>query len=335
MARLRHVSGDALTIERRRHGKGFIYSDAGGRRLRDRAVRARIHDLAIPPAWEEVRIAPHPLAHIQACGKDAMGRLQYIYHPEWEVRRTRSKQRYLAALAKALPALRRRVRRDLERDAGERALALGIAVALLDRTAMRVGRERYLAANGTRGAGTLYKRDVVVRDDQIRIRFPAKSGNEAVYVVKDEKLAQAISRIKAIAGTRLLLYRNPDTGAPVALRADQINAYLKEITGVPVRAKDFRTLHASALAAEALAKLEPGESPTARKRQVALAMRKVAAFLQNTPAICRKSYVAPQLIALFETGALATLWDAAPPPGNGGRAREVRLSAVLGARRGV
>jgi DNA topoisomerase-1 len=332
MARLRHVTSDALGVERRRQGKGYVYLDsASGRRVGRKDFLARARHLAIPPAWQSVRIAADALAHIQACGTDAAGRLQYIYHPEWEVRRTRRKQKHLAALTEALPRLRRRVRKDLTAKAGDKALALAIAVALIDRTAMRVGRERYLTAHGTRGAGTLFSRDAMVRGDEVHIAFLAKGGMRAEYVIGDPALAEAIERIRTIRGKRLLMCRDDD-GKPRVLRTEQINAYLKEITGAPVTAKDFRTLHASALAGEALAQIEPGDNPTKRKRQVADVIKSVAAFLQNTPAICRKSYVAPILIELFERGVLAARW-AAGGGGNGGsglRQREARLAALIG-----
>lgn len=328
MARLKHVGSDALLIERRRQGRGFAYLDARGRRVRDKALLARARHLAIPPAWSEVRIAPDPLAHLQACGTDAAGRVQYLYHPDWEVRRTLRKQKHLAALAAALSRVRRNVRHDLALDAGEKRLALAIGVALIDRTAMRVGRERYLSANGTRGAGTLFTRDVTLRGDDVRVRFPAKSGKQATYVVKDARLAEAIAKVKSIPGQRLLMYRNGN-GEPRAIRTDEINAYLRELTGAPVSAKDFRTLHASAMAGEALAKLDPATSETGRRRQVAEIVKHVAVFLQNTPAICRKSYIAPQLISLFEEGLLADLWRAGGEGGNGLLQREVRLAAVL------
>jgi DNA topoisomerase-1 len=330
MVRLRHVTSAALTIGRRRSGRGFAYFGQDGRRVSDAGFLTRVRGLAIPPAWTEVQIAPDPLAHIQAVGIDGAGRSQYIYHPDWEARRTRRKQRHLKTLAAALPRLRRRVREDLEAEAGERALALAIGVALIDRTAMRVGRERYLDSNGTRGAGTLFTRDVTVNDDEVRIVFPAKSGKRSSYAIKDARLASAIARIKTIPGRRLLMVRGPDA-TPRALRTDEINAYLRDITGVAVSAKDFRTLHASALAGEALAILEPESSEAARRRQIAKVIGKVAAFLQNTPAICRQSYVAPCLIALFEKGALADLWSGAAVANNGLRQREARLAGILAA----
>jgi DNA topoisomerase-1 len=328
MPRLKHVSREALTVERRRQGKGYTYLDGSGRRLRQKDFLARVRHLAIPPAWKEVRIAPLPQAHIQATGVDAAGRLQYLYHPAWEVRRTLRKQKNLTALTAALPRLRRRVRQDLEAAAGEKTLALAIAVALIDRTSMRVGRERYLDAHGTRGAGTLMTRDVTVSGDEVHMSFPAKSGQRAGYTINDERLAAAIRRIKTIPGKRLLMFINGDN-KPRPIRTDEINAYLKDVTGAPVSAKDFRTLHASALAGEALAAAERGTSEAARRRQVAEVIKRVAAFLQNTPAICRKSYVAPCLVELFEKGTLADRWLAGGEGGGGLRQREVRLAAIL------
>ncbi|HEY9011162.1 MAG TPA: DNA topoisomerase IB [Devosia sp.] len=327
MPRLRHVSRDDLTIVRRRQGRGYVFADSEGHPFGDAAFRSRVKHLGIPPAWREVKVAADPLAHIQACGLDDAGRVQYIYHPDWEARRTRRKQRQLALLASALPRIRRRVREDLGAETGSKQLALAIGVALIDRTAMRVGRERYLDAHGTRGAGTMFTRDVKVKGEKIAITFPAKSGKTAVYELHDPMLADAIARVKTIPGTRLLMYRDAD-GSARAIRTEELNRYLREIAGAPVTAKDFRTLHASALAAEALAKLEPGESPTARKRQVTGVTRQVAAFLQNTPAISRQSYIAPCLFTLFDTGKLATLWAAADTR-NGLRQREARLEALL------
>ncbi|RYE80550.1 MAG: hypothetical protein EOP19_18880 [Hyphomicrobiales bacterium] len=205
------------------------------------------------------------------------------------------------------------MREDLAAETGSKTLALAIGVALIDRTAMRVGRERYLDANGTRGAGTMFTRDIKVSGDEIAITFPAKSGKIAEYALHDAPLADAIARVKTIPGKRLLMYRDDD-GKARAIRTEQLNRYLAEIAGATVTAKDFRTLHGSALAAEALAKLEPGASPTARRRQVTGVTKQVAAFLQNTPAICRQSYIAPCLFKLFDNGKLAELWASVTDP---------------------
>jgi DNA topoisomerase-1 len=313
-----------------KHGRGYAYQDAAGNAWPSGELRERALHLGIPPAWTDVRIAPHSLMHIQALGLDAAGRVQYIYHPDWEARRARKKQRQLALLTASLPRIRRKVSEDLDSPAGDRALALAIGVALIDRTAMRIGRERYLDARGTRGAGTLFSRDVSVQRDELTLRFPAKSGKVANYTLTDAKLAAAIARVKEISGKRLLMYRD-ETGQAHAIRTEELNRYLREIAGVSVSAKDFRTLHASALAGEALAKLEPGDSISARRRQVTAVTRVVAEFLRNTPTITRKSYIAPCLFALFEKSQLSDMWAAAAERHEGLRVREARLAAVLAA----
>jgi DNA topoisomerase-1 len=329
MPRLKTVKRDALVVRRVRHGRGWAYFDGQGSPWPRGELRERALHLGIPPAWTDVRVAPDPLMHIQACGIDAAGRVQYIYHAQWEARRTRKKQRRLAMLTTVLPRIRRRVHEDLEAEAGSRTLALAIGVALIDRTAMRIGRERYLDARGTRGAGTLFSRDAAVQGDDIVLHFPAKSGKVASYTLNDARLAAAIARIKSIAGKRLLMYRGED-GEARTLRTEEINRYLRDISEAQVTAKDFRTRHASALAAEQLARLEPGASASARKRQTAGVARSVAAFLRNTPAITRKSYIAPCLFSMFETAKLSALWAAVSPERHVGlRVREARLAAVL------
>lgn len=328
MTRLKRVARDDLSVARRRNGRGFCYFDGDENRIKDAALLDRVRRLKIPPAWQGVRIAPDPRAHIQAFGSDADGRVQYIYHPEWEGRRTQRRQRQLARLTEALPKLRRRVAADLSAEAGSRELALALGVALIDRTAMRVGRERYLVAHGTRGAGTLYARDVAVNGELVRIAFPAKSGKRASYAIRDTRLADAISRIKTIRGRRLLMYLD-DEGAPRAIRTEELNAYIRDIAGVQVTAKDFRTLHASALAAEALARLPREASASGRKRQMASVARQVASFLQNTPIICRRSYIAPCLFTMFDDGKLDEVWSCTASRRDGLRQRELRLAAVL------
>jgi DNA topoisomerase-1 len=328
MPKLLHATPAVLSITRRRRGRGFCYIGRDGQLVCDEVVKARIKALAIPPAWEEVRIAEHPRAHIQAMGRDGAGRLQYIYHPDWEEKRLARKQNQLALLTTALPAVRRRVSRDLGAEAGSRTLALAIAVALIDRTAMRVGREKYLKTAGTRGAGTLYRSDVRVRGPRVAMEFPAKSGKRAQYQLSDRRLAAAIARIKTLTGKRLLVYRD-ETGSIRPITGEMINAYLEEAARVHVTAKDFRTLHASSLAAEQLAALEPAPSESARKRQMMAVTRQVAEFLRNTPAISRKSYIAPCLFKLFEDGRLQLLWENSSGGAAGLRDRERRLGQVL------
>ncbi|WEK05159.1 MAG: DNA topoisomerase IB [Candidatus Devosia phytovorans] len=326
--RLSKVTRDDLTLCRRKSGKGFSYRDADGKLVGDAATRDRIRSLGIPPAWRDVRIAAKANAHIQVLGVDEAGRDQYIYHPEWELRRDGKKQKRLSALTAVLPRLRKKIAEALDAETGSRELALAIAVALIDRTAMRVGREKYLETSGTRGAGTLYARDVRVTGDEVCMNFDAKGGKRAEYCLTDPSLAQAVSRIKTLPGKRLLVYRN-EAGKIRPIKTGAINDFLRDLAGVEISAKDFRTLHASALAGEALAEMEVGTSETARRRQMAQVAKQVSDVLRNTPTICRKSYIAPCLFKLFDDGKLSALWNAAGKGRTGLLAREKRLGVVL------
>lgn len=328
--RLAKVTRDDLTITRHRSGKGFSYRDAQAVLVRDPDTLVRIRSLGIPPAWQEVRISPKASGHIQVLGIDEAGRDQYIYHPEWELRRDGKKLRRLSLLTGVLPRLRRKLAEGLAAETGSKTLALSIAVALIDKTAMRVGREKYLEASGTRGAGTLYRRDVTVNGSEVCLEFDAKGGKRAQYRIKDARLAEAVARIKTLPGKRLLVWRD-EAGKVRPIKTSAINDYLRELAGVDISAKDFRTLHASALAGEALAQLEVGTSEAARRRQITRVAREVSEVLRNTPVICRKSYIAPCLFKLFAEGKLKTLWDEAGRGRAGLLARERKLGVVLSA----
>lgn len=328
--RLVRTGRDGLTLLRQKRGRGFSFRDAEGVVVSDAATLARIRALGIPPAWRDVRISPHPKAHIQALGVDEAGREQYIYHPDWELRRESKKLRRLTVLTEVLPRIRRSVTEALAAEAGTRELALAIAVTLIDKTAMRVGREKYLEANGTRGAGTLYTRDVRVCGAEVCMAFDAKGGKRAEYFVTDALLADAVSCIKTLPGKRLLVWRD-EAGKVKPIKTGAINAWLSDLAGVNISAKDFRTLHASALAGEALARIEVAPSATARRRQMAQVAKQVSEVLRNTPIICRKSYIAPCLFKLFDEGKLKAIWAGAGKGRAGLRQREKRLGAVLAA----
>lgn len=331
--RLVKVGRDDLTLLRKRRGTGFCYVAPDGALVSDAATKARIKALGIPPAWTQVRIAPNEKAHIQVLGVDEAGRDQYIYHPDWELRRDGKKQKRLAVLTGVLPRIRRKVAEALSAETGSRELALAIAVTLIDKTAMRVGREKYLESSGTRGAGTLYARDVTVAGDEVCMVFDAKGGKRAEYRLNDVRLADAVGRIKTLPGKRLLVYRD-DAGKVRPIKTGTINAYLRELAGVEISAKDFRTLHASAMAGEALAQLEAGTSESARRRQMAQVVRQISEVLRNTPVISRKSYIAPCLFKLFDEGKLKAMWDVAGKGRTGLLTREKRLSVVLAAASG-
>ena len=292
-----------LTIVRRRAGRGFVYLDASGTRLSDPETLARIRALAIPPAYEDVRISPDPRAHLQAVGRDQAGRLQHRYHPEWnEVREDRKAQR-LATLLEVLPAIRAAVAQDLERPRLDREKAIACAIALIDDAHIRVGCEAYARDNGSHGAATLLKRHVSVRGARISLAFRGKGGKGISCSMEHERLANALKQVSMLPGRRLLQFEGAD-GQPQAIAASDVNAYLQRVSGAEVTAKDFRMLGASASAAEVLAEMEPGRTEAARKRQLAGVMRAVAERLANTPAVVRKSYVHALVVSSFQNGAL-------------------------------
>jgi DNA topoisomerase-1 len=300
---------EGLTIRRRRQGRSFFYLDAHGERIRAEADLERIASLAIPPAYQSVRIAANPSAHLQAIGRDAAGRWQHRYHDAWVMVREARKIDRLATLLRVLPRVRATVRRDMARRVLDRRKALACAVAILDETHIRVGSEPYLSTSGARGAATLLKRQSVIQRERVLLCFRGKGGTRFRCTLVHSALVRALSRIASLPGARLLKYRDAD-GDVRAVRAPDINAYLRDIAGAEVTAKDLRMLAANALAAEAFAGMEPEESEAARRRQITTVMRQVAEALGNTPAVTRKSYVHASVVEAFTAGNLPKLMKA-------------------------
>jgi DNA topoisomerase I len=301
---LRDVSADSLTLRRRRHGeKKFSYLRPDGAPIRDPATLRRLKSLAVPPAYEDVLYAEDPQAHIQAIGRDAAGRLQYRYHPEWQKVREMRKAARLARLAEALPRIRRSVAQHLGAEEPCRELAFAAIVEMVARSAIRPGSESYARLRGTRGAATLLKSNVVVNGSTITLKFRAKGGKQVVKEFVAPRLCEALATLRKLPGRRLFQYRGDD-GEVRAAMAQGVNAFLREIAGVDISLKDFRTLLASVAVLNALAKEEPAASKRARRRQVLEAIRAAADDLHNTPAICGKSYVHETIITAFEEGVL-------------------------------
>ena len=303
MARLQRVSSDVPGIVRLRHGRGFRYVDASGRAVRDAETLKRIRDLAIPPAWTDVWICPDPLGHLQAVGTDAAGRRQYRYHDAWRARRDVEKFDRMLAFAGALPSLRERVAQDLTRRGLPRERVLAGAVRLLDQASFRVGSESYARDNGSFGLATLRKDHVRLRGDVAVFDFTAKSGKRLVQEIADPDVLPLVRTLKRRrnGGPELLAYREGRVWRDV--RAADVNAYVKEVAGDGHSAKDFRTWHGTVVAAVALALSEGDRTTlTSRRRQVSAAIREVAEFLGNTPAVARASYVDPRVIDRFEEG---------------------------------
>jgi len=288
-----------------RRGRGFSYVDDDGTRVDEPEALERIAELGIPPAWKDVWICPDPRGHLQATGTDAAGRKQYRYHDAWRKRRDSEKFEDMVRFAKALPRLRRRVEQDLGDCARlDRACVLACAVRLLERGFFRIGSEEYALENESFGLATMRKEHVTVGDDGTMIfDYPAKSGQRRHQGVMDERvrtIVQALKRRRG-GGDELLAYKTGRRWADV--KSADINAYLKEATGGDFSAKDFRTWNATVLAATALAVSgEAHESKTARKRAEVRAIKEVAGYLGNTPAVCRASYIDPRVFDAYHSG---------------------------------
>jgi DNA topoisomerase I len=302
--RLRRSDCAGPGIRRVRHGRGFAYEADGSGRVEDPEVLGRIHELVIPPAWQDVWISPYPGGHIQATGTDAAGRKQYLYHPRWRARRDQEKFDDMVAFARALPALRRKIADELSDDELTFDHVCACAVRLLDRGLFRIGSEDYAVRNETYGLATMKKRHVQVgRDGMLLFDYPAKHGKRQVRAVVDEEVAAIVRRLKARRGgcDELLAFKRDGRWADI--RSEDINAWLKAATGQDISAKDFRTWGATVLAAVALA--VSGGAPTTktgRNRAITRAIREVAHYLGNTPAVARASYIDPRVLDRFRDG---------------------------------
>lgn len=303
--KLRYSRRDQLNISREAEGGGeaWIYRDAQGAKITDAAMLKRFASLAVPPAYQNVRFASDERAHLQAVGRDAAGRLQYRYHPEWERVREAAKAQRLAALVEVLPRIRRAVTQALGTSELNRAFALAAVTELVSGSAIRPGSEEYLKKNGTRGAATLLKSNVSIDRDMISLVFRGKSGKDVRKEFSSPRLAAAITRLKTLSGRRLFQYRDED-GSVRRVSARDVNAYLREIADCEITLKDFRTLCASASVLDHLARTVPAASARQRKKQVLEAVRAAADELANTPAVCRRSYVHDAVITAFEEGVL-------------------------------
>ncbi|MFI1935688.1 DNA topoisomerase IB [Streptomyces purpureus] len=289
---------------RRRHGRGFRYVDQAGRPLQDDEARRRIRGLVIPPAWEDVWICPWPNGHIQAIGTDAAGRRQYLYHPRFREQQEEAKHEHVLLVATALPRLRSRVAHDLGARGLTRERVLSLAVRLLDLGFFRIGDEQYTKANESYGLTTVLRDQVTCRGGEIGFDYPAKSGRKYCRELVDEQ-AFAVTRAllrRRQGGERLFEYREGRAWHEVT--GADINAHLRRLSGHDITSKDFRTWHATVLAAVALAVSVPvaDASNAVRKRAVVRAVREVADYLGNTPSVCRSSYINPRLFELYEDG---------------------------------
>jgi len=313
-------------IDRLRAGRGFTYRGPGGTLIRDPVVLERIRGLAVPPAWSDVWISIQPGARVQATGRDRRGRLQYRYHPAFRRSREADKYAALVEFGRVLPRLRRRVDRDLRRRGLPREKVLAGVVAILEATRIRIGNREYAEANHSYGLTTLLPQQVTVDGATARFVFRGKAGRRHRILLEDARLARFVARCRATPGKELFQYA-ADDGSWVAVRSDDVNDYLREVTRIDITAKSIRTWSASVLALRLLragSKADEGSSRSVLGQSI----RAVAEALGNTPAIARASYVHPEVIEWY-------LDEAEPEPGPSGRGSgwlsvdERRLTALL------
>jgi len=303
---LTYVASLENGIRRQRVGDTFQYFAASGRRVTNEKELARIAALAIPPAYEDVRISPDPNSHLQATGRDTRGRKQYRYHSAWSEHRGETKFALLARFAAALPDIRERVDADLRRRKPDRRKALATVVWLLDNLFIRVGNKAYAQENGSYGLTTLRTRHVRLEGEEVRFRFRGKSGKEWRLSHRDRRIANAIRKLQELPGQNLFQYLDED-GTPQTVQSQDVNAYIREAASGEFSSRQFRTWAATRLAATALGGVEPEETQRGRTRQINSVVDDIAGRLMNTRAVCRASYIHPKVFEDFENGALAGL----------------------------
>jgi DNA topoisomerase-1 len=327
-ARLRYVLDDTPGFARQLNGKGFIYRNVRGNRLRSPQHLSRIEKLAIPPAWQEVWICPYPNGHLQVTGRDDKKRKQYIYHEHWQEASQLAKFGRIARFGKVLPKLRRQVRRDLRGDELSRKRIVAGMVALLDATSIRVGNEEYERQNGSYGLATLRTRHVTIRGQTATLRFRGKGGLVRETEFTDRALVKLLRQCKKVPGSRLFQWFDGDGKRHAATAAD-VNDYLHEHTGNMFTAKDFRTWKASAQVAGLLYAQTSGLSGRKRKRAVRDAIVAAAEVLGNTTTNCRRYYVHPRLAECFESGSYACFFKRFKAKARAGQLDEQILECFL------
>lgn len=301
---LKYVSDVIGGISRRRSGKGWSYADADGLRIADTEMRKRLNALVIPPAWADVWICPDPDGHIQVTARDARGRKQYHYHPLYRAARDQTKFRHMFEFSEILPVLRERVERDLRAGEQTRRQMLASVVWLLDKTLIRVGNDEYARKNKSYGLTTMLKKHAKVIGSLLRFSFRGKSGVEHIVSVDDPRLARIVQRCEDLHGQEIFQYVD-ESGQHKPILADDVNDYLREISGRDITAKDFRTWGGTLVAAVELRAMGPAASRSKADSNILRALDAVAERLGNTRAVCRKYYVHPALLSAYHLGLTA------------------------------
>ena len=318
-AKLRYVSDDEPGYVRKPWGRGFTYRDADGAVVTDEALKQRFEELVIPPNWQDVWICKTKNGHIQATGRDAKGRKQYLYHAQWVAVRDRAKFDTLILFAENLPALRKQVEADLQAPCLSKEHVTAAIIKLLEHTLIRVGNDSYAKNNKTYGLTTLRNKHVRVEGKKLRFSFVGKSGKAHEIGFEDKQLADAVRACSELPGYRVFQYLDEDD-ARQTIDSSDVNAYLKAHMGEYFSAKDFRTWAASVLTASFLRDVAEDDADVPKEKQVTTVIKQVAEALGNTPAVCRSSYVHPLIPELFLEGAFVPAFN---------QARKGRLKAYM------
>ena len=303
-ARLRYVTDQMPGIHREKWGEGFRYRSVAGALIEDEKSLERIQALALPPAYTDVWICPLPNGHLQATGRDAKGRKQYRYHERWRAVRDETKFDRMIAFGEVLPALRERVVVDITLPGLPREKALAAVVRLLDKTHIRIGNAEYALQNESFGLTTLRAEHVELSGAEITFRFRGKSGKEHEIGVRDPRVARIVKRARDLPGQELFTYED-GAGGYRTLTSDDVNAYLHEVAGEEFTAKDFRTWAGTTIFASALASVAPYETKTEATHNVVEAVKEAAFALGNTPSICRKCYIHPEIETAYLNGSFS------------------------------
>ncbi len=301
-AGLRYVSDDKPGYTRKQKGDDFEFYDTTGKLVTDEAKLLRIKRLAIPPAYTDVWICPTGNGHLQATGRDARGRKQYRYHEKWREARDETKYDRMLSFGAALPKIRQRVEEDLSLLGLPKNKVLATVLSIMERTFIRVGNEEYVKQNKSYGLTTMRNKHVKVKGSVLRFNFRGKSGVEHDVNVSDRRLARIVKKLQDLPGQEIFSYLDEEDGTVRNITSQDVNDYLREITGQDFTAKDFRTWAGTVLAAVALNQVEKAETKKAAKQNIKTAVSAVAKILGNTPAVCRKCYVHPAVLETYLTG---------------------------------
>jgi DNA topoisomerase-1 len=332
-AGLRHVTDSMPGIRRRRVGRGFSYVDPNGHVIRDRELIRRFRSLVIPPAWSDVWICPIPEGHLQVTARDARGRKQYRYHPNFRARRDETKFERMVELSDVLWKTREHIEHDIALPGLPRKKVMATIVWLLERTLIRVGSHELAKVNNSFGLTTLRRRHVSIDGATLRFEFRGKSGVAHSVAVTDRRITRIVQKCRELPGRELFQYVDA-RGRRQIVYSDDVNEYLREITGRELTAKDFRTWAGTMLTAESLREMGRASTKREAERNVLRAIDRTAERLGNTRAVCRKYYIHPTLIAAYLDGSVLPplperAWQERRPHRPRRRRHEVEVVAVL------